>query len=296
MRDDLPRLGLSTYWNGVRQPDLGAAVDEIVGLGLGLVELGLPEGPAAVDRAASALDRHRARCHGVYLAPPDLERFLQPHLLQIDDQLRERAERQLDRAIAAAARLRSPRVALAPGSLPVEFEDQRLAELDQALVAGDRPRAHELAATLVAARDRRREQACEDLCRRFHALGRRHPGLRLVILPRGDPLALPDLESFGWIADELGDLVSIRLDLGELAKREALGLESVESWFEAFESRADAIYLADYHGLGTDLPPGAGVLGERIWALGLSPRLPTILKLDPASSRLTVQEALRRCR
>ena len=294
MRGEQAVLGVSTAWNAARCGGLASAIREILELGVGVVEAAAPTAARDVGAAAAVLAESRARCLSVafpLLGQPAGQDM--PDLAAEDDVVRGRALGAVAATVEAAARL-SAKVLVIPGAaVTVPDGAGRQAAFERAFEAGA-AEAAELRTTLLAERDRHREAAVERFCRSLFAILNGAPGLRIAVAPSAGLLSLPNHEELGWLFSDLkSDAVGFWHDTAVAGVREATGGEGAETWSDTYGDRSMGCYISDFSGLTIGLPPGSGRLDWALVSGMLSPRIPKMLKLQPASSRLAVREGLK---
>jgi hypothetical protein len=286
-------FGISTYWNRGRHHDCAAAISEIIELDVGLIEVQLTTDPEDLTTAVEVLQRTKAKCHSVALAPDHSDPVRSPTLFHTDADLRQAAEARLQVAIKSAARLRSKTVVLDAGVVPVVDCESRMRTLLNAVDEREMDVASKVYEQLFIERTKVRDRAVEELCRALHRVIKEQPGLTLAMAPSAHPLALVGKEEAEWLLDDLRTGISIRLDPASITIRENFGRPSLMSWAESMSNAIDTTYLSEPEGVRVDSMPGPGLVDWAELAARLSPQTTSILKVDPASSRVAVTQAIR---
>jgi sugar phosphate isomerase/epimerase len=282
-------FSFSTCWNSHRHTDGRAMLLEIRELGFAYAELGHGTRLSLVDgiqRAVSAGEIKISSLHNFCPLPVGVMGPAPDYYLPSarDERERQCAVRHTLRTIDCAASLGARAVVLHLGLVVMRNYTMRLLELVE---AGRRetPKFERLRQKALAVRAKKRQTFLDQVHRTLEDVVPRaqEMNITLGIETRFGIEEIPDADEAEAILQRYGGVVQYWHDVGHAQVKEALGLQTHETWLERFRGRTAGFHLQDVAPPAEDhLPPGMGAFdfgrlapfaaAEMVWAWEIHPR------------------------
>ena len=131
------------------------------------------------------------------------------------------------------------------------------------------------------------QKQLEHLCRGLHTLSKEVPDLIFCIEPGAHLDDLLNIESMGWLLDDLPGLAYWH-DVGRIHLRERQGLPTQGDWLDRFGSRMAGIHLQDASATDHELPIGLGEVDFKLVAEYTPKNAAHVLEIEASHGRAEI--------
>ncbi|HZU05437.1 MAG TPA: sugar phosphate isomerase/epimerase family protein [Chloroflexota bacterium] len=289
MEPELP-WGLSTSWNGTRQPSLAAAFREIRALGFGRVELYAHYTPQQLEQVTELAREHQLQITSLHspcplpVDPAGGRIPLGDWLASPDEAQRRRAVDAIRRTIDTAARLGARAVVVHLGYVEGPSLQEQLFAAIRTAGFGSPPH-RELLAQAMQERARRQGPHLEAALKSARELGEhaRGTGVVLGLENRDQYFQIPSLEEYAAVFEVCAGLpVGYWHDVGHAQKLENAGFLQHLDYLQRYGDRLVGMHLHDVRDEHDHLAPGQGALDFAKLVPYVRPEVVQTVELSPA--------------